>query len=240
MFKVQLEQFEGPLDLLLYFIKRDELDIYDIPISKITADYMETLQVVKEVNISLAGEFIHMAATLMRIKSNMLLPLSFQNDEDEIEDPRLPLVRQLLEYQRYRDAAQSLNSLAEIRSHYFTRGKLKNISSVEENAAVFVRNISLFDIATYFKAAIDNRPVISKYELHREPISIEDQKAKLLAYVDGDGILRFSSLMKRLKDKIEIIITFLAILDLIRESKIIVIQNELFRELEIQLISEKN
>ena len=240
MFKVQLEQFEGPLDLLLYFIKRDELDIYDIPISKITADYMETLQTEKEVNIALAGEFIHMAATLMRIKSNMLLPLSFQNDEDDIEDPRLPLVRQLLEYQRYRDAAQSLNSLAEIRSHYFTRGKLKNISSVEENAAVFVRNISLFDIATYFKAAIDNRPVISKYELHREPISIEDQKAKLLAYVDGDGILRFSSLMKRLKDKIEIIITFLAILDLIRESKIIVIQNELFSELEIQLISEKN
>ena len=82
--------------------------------------------------------------------------------------------------------------------------------------------------------------MISKYELHREPISIEDQKAKLLAYVDGDGILRFSSLMKRLKDKIEIIITFLAILDLIRESKIIVIQNELFSELEIQLISEKN
>ena len=169
MFKVQLEQFEGPLDLLLYFIKRDELDIYDIPISKITADYMETLQVVKEVNISLAGEFIHMAATLMRIKSKMLLPLSSQNDDDDIEDPRLPLVRQLLEYQRYRDAAQSLNSLAEIRSHYFTRGKLKNISSVEENAAVFVRNISLFDIATYFKAAIDNRPVISRYELHREP-----------------------------------------------------------------------
>ena len=240
MYKVQLDQFEGPLDLLLYFIKRDELDIYDIPISKITADYMETLQVVKEVNISLAGEFIHMAATLMRIKSKMLLPLSSQNDDDDIEDPRLPLVRQLLEYQRYRDAAQSLNSLAEIRSHYFTRGKLKNISSVEENAAVFVRNISLFDIATYFKAAIDNRPVIIKYELHREPISIEDQKAKLLAYVDGDGILRFSSLMKRLKDKIEIIITFLAILDLIRESKIIVIQNELFSELEIQLISEKN
>ena len=201
---------------------------------------METLQAAKEVNISLAGEFIHMAATLMRIKSNMLLPLSFQNDEDEIEDPRLPLVRQLLEYQRYRDAAQSLNSLAEIRSHYFTRGKLENISSVEENAAVFVRNVSLFDIATYFKTAMENRPVISRYELHREPISIEDQKAKLLAYVDGDGILRFSSLMKRLKDKIEIIITFLAILDLIRESKIIVIQNELFSELEIQLISEKN
>ena len=114
MFKVQLEQFEGPLDLLLYFIKRDELDIYDIPISKITADYMETLQAAKEVNISLAGEFIHMAATLMRIKSKLLLPLSSHDDEDDIEDPRLPLVRQLLEYKRYKDAAQSLDSIAEI------------------------------------------------------------------------------------------------------------------------------
>lgn len=240
MYKVQLEQFEGPLDLLLYFIKRDELDIYDIPIAKITEDYMKTVQDLKEVNISTAGEFIYMASTLMRIKSKMLLPSFSQDDEDEMEDPRLPLVRQLLEYQRFKEAAHSLSSLSEIRSRYFTRGKPKNISSVEENAAVFVRNVSLFDIATYFKAAIDNRPVISKYELHRELLSIEDQKAKLLAYVDGDGILRFSSLMKRLKDKIEIIITFLAILDLIRESKIIVIQNELFSEMEIHLISEKN
>jgi segregation and condensation protein A len=170
----------------------------------------------------------------------MLLPLSSHDDEDDIEDPRLPLVRQLLEYKRYKDAAQSLDSIAEIRSHYFTRGKIEDISSVEEDAAVFVRNVSLFDIATYFKTAMDNRPVISQYELHRESISIEDQKAKLLAFVDGDGILRFSSLMNRLRDKIEIIITFLAILDLIREEKILLIQNELFSDIEIQLISEKN
>ncbi|SVD74916.1 uncharacterized protein METZ01_LOCUS427770, partial [marine metagenome] len=153
MYKVQLEQFEGPLDLLLYFIKRDELDIYDIPISEITADYMETIQASKEVNIATAGEFIHMAATLMRIKSKMLLPLSFHDEEDDIEDPRLPLVRQLLEYKRYKEAAQSLDSMAEVRSHYFARGKIKDISSVEEDAAVFVRNVSLFDIATYFKTA---------------------------------------------------------------------------------------
>jgi segregation and condensation protein A len=240
MYKVQLEQFEGPLDLLLYFIKRDELNIYDIPISQITADYMETIQTSKEVNIGTAGEFIHMAATLMRIKSKMLLPLSSHDEEDNIEDPRLPLVRQLLEYKRYKEAAESLDSMAENRSHYFTRGKIKDISSVEEEAAVFVRNVSLFDIATYFKTAMDNKPVISQYELHREPMSIEDQKAKLLAFVDGDGILRFSSLIERLRDKVEIVITFLAILDLIREAKILLIQNELFGEIEIQLIWEKN
>jgi len=87
---------------------------------------------------------------------------------------------------------------------------------------------------------MDNKPVISRYELHREPMSIDDQKAKLLAFVDGDGILRFSSLIERLRDKVEIVITFLAILDLIREEKILLIQNELFGEIEIQLISEKN
>ena len=170
----------------------------------------------------------------------MLLPLSSHDEEDDIVDPRLPLVRQLLDYKRYKEAAQSLDSMAENRSHYFTRGKIKDISSVEEEAAVFVRNVSLFDIATYFKTAMDNKPVISRYELHREPMSIDDQKAKLLAFVDGDGILRFSSLIERLRDKVEIVITFLAILDLIREEKILLIQNELFGEIEIQLISEKN
>ena len=240
MYKVQLEQFEGPLDLLLFFIKRDELDIYDIPISKITLDYMESIQSVNNINISLAGDFIHMAATLMRIKSKMMIPATAKEDHEDIDDPRLPLLRQLLEYQKFREAAQSLNSLAEVRSRYFARGKFKNIPLIEEDPSVFVRDVSIFDIAKYFKTAMDSRPVISQYELQREQISMEDQKAKLFAYVDGDGSLMFSSLMKRLNNKIEIIITFLAILDLIRESKILVIQNKLFSDLEIQVITEKN
>jgi len=240
MYKVRLDQFEGPLDLLLYFIRRDELDIYDIPISKITEDYMNSLQTMKEINIGLAGEFIHMAATLMRIKSKMLLPSPSLEIDEEPEDPRLPLVRQLLDYQRFKEAAHSLSSLARVRSSYFSRGQTQDVTNTEESGAVFIRNVSLFDIATYFKSALDNQPIISPYELHREMVSIDDQKAKLLSYVDGDGSLLFSSLMKKLNDKIEIIITFLAILNLIQEHKIIVIQNELFGELEIQVISVKN
>jgi len=240
MYKVRLDQFEGPLDLLLYFIRRDELNIYDIPISKITEDYMYSLQTMKEVNIGLAGEFIHMAATLMRIKSKMLLPSPSLEEDEEIEDPRLPLVRQLIDYQRFKEAAHSLSSMARVRSSYFTRVQTQDITTIEESGAVFIRNVSLFDIATYFKTALANRPMISSYELHREIVSIDDQKAKLLTYVDGDGLLRFSSFMKQLNDKIEIIITFLAMLDLIQEHKIIVVQNDLFGELEIQLIGEKN
>ncbi|MBH49739.1 MAG: hypothetical protein CMG69_03200 [Candidatus Marinimicrobia bacterium] len=240
MYKVRLDQFEGPLDLLLFFIRRDELDIYDIPISKITEDYMKSLQTMKEVNIGLAGEFIHMAATLMRIKSKMLLPSPSLEEDEKPEDPRLPLVRQLLDYQRFKKAAHSLSSLERVRSSYFSRGQTQDVPNTEESGAVFIRNVSLFDIATYFKSALDNQPIISPYELHREMVSINDQKAKLLAYIDGDGSLRFSSLIKKLNDKVEIIITFLAILNLIQEHKIIVVQNELFGELEIQIISEKN
>jgi segregation and condensation protein A len=240
MYKVELDEFEGPLDLLLYFIKRDELDIYDIPISKITADYMETLNNTKEINLSIAGDFIHMAATLMRIKSKMLIPGTIGEDDTDGDDPRLPLVRQLLEYKQFREAAQSLSSLAEIRSRYFSRSQIKNVGYVEEDVGVFVRNVSLFDIAKYFKTAIDNKPIISTFELHREFIRLDDQKAKILAFIDGDGSLRFSSLIRRLKNKIEIIVTFLAILDLIRESKIMVVQNQSFDDLEIHLIIEKN
>ena len=240
MYKVRLNQFEGPLDLLLYFIRRDELDIYDIPISKITEDYMISLQTMKEVNIGLAGEFIHMAATLMRIKSKMLLPSPSLEEDEKLEDPRLPLVRQLLDYQRFKEAAHSLSSLERVRSSYFSRGQTHDVQSTEESGAVFIRNVSLFDIATYFKSALDNQPIIHPYELHREMVSIDDQKSKLLTYIDGDRSLRFSSLIKKLNDKIEIIITFLAILNLIQEHKIIVVQSKLFGELEIQIISEKN
>ena len=108
MYNVKLENFTGPLDLLLYFIRRDEIDVYDIPIARITAEYMETLEIMQTLNLNVAGEFILMAATLMRIKAKMLLPKPLLGDEDEVEDPRAELIQQLLEYQRFKDMALSL------------------------------------------------------------------------------------------------------------------------------------
>ncbi|NHZ84489.1 MAG: segregation/condensation protein A [Planctomycetia bacterium] len=233
MYKVHLENFDGPLDLLLFFIRRDEIDIYDIPISHITMEYLNTLDQMQQINIGVAGEFIEMAATLMRIKSKMLLP-RLQKEED-IEDPRSPLVRQLLEYRRYKELAQQLESLAEERSHYFSRGFESPIPDGEEDPGVYLRQVSLYDIVHYFKVAMENKPIISRYELQREDISLDDQKAIILANLDEKGFLKFSVLITKLETKIELIVTFLAILEMIRNEEIIIVQRKLFGELEIQI-----
>ena len=233
MYKVHLENFDVPLDLLLFFIRRDEIDIYDIPISHITKEYLGTLDQMQHVNIGVAGEFIEMAATLMRIKSKMLLPRP-QMDED-IDDPRSPLVRQLLEYRRYKDLAQQLEDLAEERSHYFSRGYEAPLPTGDEDPSVYLRQVSLYDIAHYFKVAMENKPIISHYELQREDISLDDQKAIILANLDEKGFLKFSVLLTKLETKLKVIVTLLAILEMIRNEEIIIIQRKLFGELEIQI-----
>ena len=233
MYKVHLENFDGPLDLLLFFIRRDEIDIYDIPISHITKEYLDTLDQMQQINVGVAGEFIEMAATLMRIKSKMLLPKP-QLDE-EIEDPRSPLVRQLLEYRRYKELAQQLEQLSEGRSHYFPRSYETPVPTGEEDPGVYLRQVSLYDIAQYFKVAMENKPIISRYELQREELSLDDQKALILANLDESGSLEFSILIGKLETKIEVIITFLAILEMIRNEEIKIIQKELFGEMAIQI-----
>ena len=233
MYKVHLENYDGPLDLLLFFIRRDEIDIYDIPISHITKEYLDTLDQMQQINVGIAGEFIEMAATLMRIKSKMLLPKP-QFDE-EIEDPRSPLVRQLLEYRRYKELAQQLEQLSEERSHYFSRSYEIPIPEGEEDPGVYLRQVSLYDIAQYFKVAMENKPLISRYELQREELSLDDQKVLILANLDEKGSLKFSVLIGKLETKIEVIVTFLAILEMIRNEEIIIVQKELFGEMAIQI-----
>ena len=237
MYKIHLENFDGPLDLLLFFIRRDEIDIYDIPISHITKEYLGTLDQMQQINIGVAGEFIEMAATLMRIKSKMLLPRP--QLDDDIEDPRSPLVRQLLEYRRYKDLADQLEKLAEERSHYFSRGYETPIPVGDEDPGVYLRQVSLYDIAHYFKVAMENKPIISHYELQREDISLDDQKAIILANLDEKGFLKFSVLLTKLETKIEVIVTLLAILEMIRNEEIIIIQQKLFGELKIQIKGRK-
>ena len=233
MYKVHLENFDGPLDLLLFFIRRDEIDIYDIPISHITKEYLDTLDQIQQINIGVAGEFIDMAATLMRIKSKMLLPRP--QSEEEFEDPRSPLVRQLLEYRRYKGLAQQLEQLSEERSHYFARSYEAPIPEGDEDPGVYLREVSLYDIAQYFKVAMENKPIISRYELQREELSLDDQKALILANLDEEGSLKFSILIGKLETKIEVIVTFLAILEMIRNEEITIIQKEIFGEMAIQI-----
>ncbi len=234
-YQIQLENFEGPLDLLLYFIRRDEIDIYDIPIARITAEFMETLDRIKQLNLANAGEFIHMAATLMRIKAKMLLPVS-GDDEEAFEDPRHDLVQKLLEYQQYKEAARQLDDILAERSQYFPRSWVNPPPSGEEDPGVYLKDIGLYEIANYFKLAMERRPVIQTYELERENINLEDQRRVILSGFDQDGRQKFSTLMKKLGTKLEVVVTFLALLDLIRQGKIKVIQSQVFDDLEMQLV----
>ena len=238
-YNIQLEKFEGPLDLLLYFIRRDELDIYDIPISKITEDFIETINEWKRLNMLIAGEFIVMASTLMRIKARMMIPRVELDEDGDIIDPRTELMQQLIDYKRFRNAADLLNNMAEERSQYYTRKlDMKIKDDGDENLGSFFKDVSLFDLAKFFKKVIDNKPVLSPFELNKEPIKLEHQKELILGYFDGDGKLSFNNLLSILKTRMEIIVTFLAILDLVKEGSCTIYQADVFSD--IQLINLKS
>ena len=238
-FKIQLEKFEGPLDLLLYFIRRDELDIYDIPISKITEDFINTINEWKRLNLVIAGEFIVMASTLMRIKARMMIPRIDFDEEGENIDPRTELMQRLIDYKRFRSAADILNNMASKNSGYFKRQPdLSKIIDKNDNGLdAFFKEVSLFDLATLFKNAMDDKPVLSPFELSKDPIKLEKQKEVIFNYFDGEGKLSFNNLLSTLKTRLEVIVTFLAILDLVKEGSCALFQEDVFSD--IQLINLK-
>ena len=233
-YQVKLENFEGPMDLLLYFIRRDELDIYDIPIGQITKDFVDMIEEWKRMNMLIAGEFIVMAASLMRVKAKMMIPRPELDDEGVIIDPRTELMQQLIDYKRFRDAAEMLGSIAGARSHTVPRQFEQVIKVLDgDEIGTLLRDVTLYDLARVFKEAMENRPVMSQFELNREPIKLEQQKEFLFKYFDGDGRLKFSTLLNNLKTRLEIIVTFLAILDLVREGTCTIEQNDVFDDIEL-------
>ena len=168
MYKIQLNNFEGPIDLLLYFIRRDELDIYDIPIAKITKEFIDAVEEWERVQLHVAGDFIVMASTLMRIKAKLLLPRPELGDDGEIIDPRKELVQQLVEYKRFKDAAEMLRNLSDERDQKFCR-QLEPIILTDEldSEENIILDVTLYDLARFFKSVMDNMPVVSQFELHR-------------------------------------------------------------------------
>lgn len=233
-YKIQLDNFEGPLDLLLYFIRRDELDVYDIPIAKITKDFIGVIEQWKKLNIIIAGDFIVMASTLMRLKAKFMIPRPELDDDGEIIDPRTELMEKLINYTKYRDAADMLQHLATKRSNHVPRQFIQEID-FSENIEMdnYFNDSSLYDLARLFKAAMDNRPVISQFELVKEPIKLEEQKEMIIKYFDGEGKIIFNNLIKILKSKMEIIVTFLAVLDLVKEGICIISQSDVYDQIEL-------
>ena len=232
-YKIHLENFEGPLDLLLYFVRRDELDIYDIPIAKITKDFIDIVEEWKRLNLLIAGDFIVMASTLMRIKAKMMIPRPEIDDDGEIIDPRSELIQQLIDYRRYRNAAETLKNMAEKRKEYIPRQFQQNIVDSDNGFNFTLNDVSLYELAKVFKNVLEKRPVVSQFELNREPIRLEEQKEMILKYFDAEGRLNFTILLGNLKTRLEVIVTFLAVLDLIHEESCIIKQSKIFGEIEL-------
>lgn len=232
-YKIKLEIFEGPLDLLLYLVKKDHLNIYDIPIAEVTEQYLKYMDIMRLLNLNIAGEFLVMAATLMQIKSKMLLPLEeFKGISEEQEDPRQELVKRLLEYEKFKEIAQNLRERETDQRDVFKRPKSPGQEIPEDNQGVYFE-ASLFDLITAFSAALEGVPKELFYEVIKEEFTVEDKVHDILHMLIASSGLRLSELFAKAKNKLEIIVTFLAILELIRLKEIIARQKGLFQEIEI-------
>ena len=236
MFNIKIENFEGPLDLLLYFIKRDKIDIYDIPITQITNEYISVIDEAKKLDVSIAGEFLFMASMLLRIKTQMLLPRQINDECLDIEDPRIDLVTQLLEYKKYKSIANKLKNLHFENKDSFFRNSSKVVYDQSPNASDFLNEVTLYDISKIFKDAVNNAPTQDSFEIYRETVSLKDQQDFILQQFNNDKILSLKNLVKKLETKLEIIVTFLALLEMIKRSEIICSQKENFEDIEIKLI----
>jgi segregation and condensation protein A len=230
-YKIKLEIFEGPLDLLLYLVKKDHLNIYDIPIAKVTEQYLQYLELMQLLNLNIAGEFLVMAATLMQIKSKMLLPAEELQEAQEEEDPRAELVRRLLEYEKFKEIAQNLRERETKQSDVFKRPKSAEKEIPDENQGYF--EASLFDLITAFSKALAEIPKELFYEVIKDEFTIEEKVHQILHMLLDAPTVYLSELFKQAKNKLEIIVTFLAILELIRLKEIIARQKGLFQEIEI-------
>jgi len=218
--------FEGPLDLLLFFIKRDEINIYDIPISHITNEYLEYLELMKSMNLHLAGEFILMASLLIRIKVRMLLPRKEVDETVDVEDPRTELVEMLLEYKKYKDVSNFLRKLEtdQLKLHQVN----SFLDSVEWDPEIFLSDVNLLDMGIAFNKLLVNLPKPSYYEIETYKININQQIQFINSMFLNRKRIRFSELAQRLKNRIEVLITFLAILEMIKNQKLRVSQKIVF------------
>jgi len=228
-YKVQLPAFEGPLDLLLHLIKINEIDIYDIPIAVVTEQYLQYLGVMKELNLDIASEYLVMAATLAHIKSRMLLPSAPPDGEESEEDPRNELVQRLLDYQRYKKAAEELEDKEILGRDVFPR------PGSEENGGGEL-TVNLFDLIEALKGIlekVDTEDAILDFS--KEKISLKDRMVEVIERLEAVEYLIFQDLFSSAENRFDIILTFMALLELIRNQKVRILQLEIFGTIRISL-----
>lgn len=227
---IRLDAFEGPLDLLLHLIKHEEIDIWNIPIARVTEQYLVYLDLMKDLNINLAGEWLVMAATLIYIKSRMLLPPdpSVQTEPPAEEDPRTELVYQLLEHQKFKNAAQMLYTREEVENAVWN----KPPEEVLEDGAEVV-SVTLFDVLKAFQAVVARFEAQQQMEVDQEEVTIEQKLAEIRRLLLVHDTIQFSNFFVQVKSKRHLIVTFLALLELVRMREIWLYQKKTFDEIYI-------
>ena len=209
--KIKIPVFEGPFDLLLHLIREHKIDIYDIPISLITSQYLEYIEIMKELNLEIAGDFLVMAATLIQIKSRMLLPPDEEAPSEEQEDPRRQLVQRLLEYQSYKEAALDFRTKEDEWLKVFHREPLSD----EDEGELYLFDLSLFDLLDAFRKILDKAPS-EIASITKETLTVKNRMSMIMEIIEEHEAVRFEDLFKEGITRIHLIVTFLALLELIR------------------------
>ena len=229
-YQVQLEDiFEGPMDLLIHLIKKNEVNIYDIPIALIIKQYLEYIDWMKSMNIDFAGDFLVMASTLTQIKSRMLLPRPSSADDDE-SDPRAELVRRLQEYERFKQAAGDLDELPRLgRDFALTQAYLENKTVVRVPPTVELR-----ELLSALRDVLSRADLFTSHQISGEPLSVRERMSRIMSALDGNPYVEFHYLFDPEEGRMGIVVSFLALMELIREQLVDLIQNEPFGQIYIK------
>lgn len=226
-YQVRIENFEGPLDLLLHLIKKNEINIYDIPVAMIAQQYLEYLEAMEELNLNVAGDFLVMAATLLQIKSRMLLPADeAADDEEDGPDPREELVRRLLEYKAFKEAARQLDDKEKVWREIFWREQALSVEEVDEDLPL--ENVSLFDLVDALKEVLERNPNSRLIEIVPDNLTVRERMNLILETLEGKDSVSFAALFEGSNQRMVVVVTFLALLELMRLRVVRVFQAETF------------
>ena len=225
-YRIRLEQFEGPLDLLLHLIKKNEINIYDIPMALITKQYLEHINLMKSLNLVVAGEFLVLAATLIHIKSKMLLPSEPDGEEEEGQDPRADLVRQLLEYKQFKEAAYDLQDRERLWREVYRRAPLLTATPIESEETPL--ELTLFDLMDALQDVVRRAPSKGLLELTAEHLTIKNRMNYILERLEASAAVPFEMLFSPTDGRLVLIVTFLGLLELMRLKLVRVFQPETF------------
>ena len=212
IYNIKIPVFEGPLDLLLHLIRENKIDIYDIPIAIITHQYLQYIKIMKELDLDIAGEFLVMAATLIHIKSRMLLPPDEEAPPEEQEDPRHELIQKLIEYQAFKEAALSLRQREDEWTRVFQREPL---SDEKDDEGIYLSDVNLFDLLEAFKKILDTSPP-EVATITKETLTVKDKMSLIMEMLEGQEAIRFEEFFKDGITRSQLIVTFIALLELIR------------------------